>query len=446
MKRVLIGAVVVLVVAVGYINFSINSKLKGAVDEYALLVSPFGTLTYDSVSVSLGGTASVNRIRFQPHTEPNAFEVRRLEVSAGNLWQLYSMTQQLDDDEYPPELRIALRGVHLDMGVLDALVGDLVQGDLSGRLEAAGCGERTHFTFSDLAAMGYGTTLSDLVLEYRYDAEYRRLDFETAFSTENMNVMRWGFSFSGSESGPQAYADPMMTVLSLIDQLNEAWLELEDRGYLARIVDYCARETGMEREAFRQHHIDAWQAAWRSVRMEPGENVMTAYREFVHNPGKLRLSVGGRSAAELALLMSSTSPTAIMSTLNPRIAVNNGEPRPLDFVFDASFAMTRGSDAPANGDMSAGSRGVQTLPQTTGRSTRTDTADSRAAASGTVVALNDLNGHLGRNVRVVLVDGRHFDGSIMELQADQLQLRREMFQGSMVMPVRLETIAEVRLR
>lgn len=470
MKRLLLGAAGVLVVVGGYIHYTVNGNVREAVDEMAMAVSPFGNLTYDGVSVSPMGTVGVDRLRFEPHDGSDDFRVARLEVNAGNLWQIYRLSEGLESDDFPSEMRILLRGIRLDMGMLEDLMGDMPQDTGMASFEAAGCGDRTHFSFADMTAMGYGTTLSDMQLEYRYDEVGQQFEFLIEASTEEMSAVRWGMELHANPEAPQQFADPGMAALAMVDQVRDAWLEIEDLGYADRIVEYCADETNMAPDEFREHHIEAWQANWGNLGMEPGEGIMRAYREFVHNPGTLRVSLGGGSMDELALLMAEPSPDAWIEHLNPRVIANNGAARPLDFTMSGSFDLGGGDwgDLGPGGadegvadrmerrvtEQNAGSgdaadaheEAIPDEPSVADTAQRDDAATSDEQAPGTRIAVGDLGDYIGQDVSLVLGDGREFEGSILDIQADRVQLRRELFDGSMEMPVRLAEIAEVRLR
>jgi len=436
MKRVLIVLFVAVVGGALFANHMIAKNISDQLDQTAAMLMMFGTLDYDNVSVTPFGDVRINRLAFTPHAGNDSYRVNRVVYEAGSPWGLYNVASGLKEGTPPDRMKLAIEGIHLDLTneLIKAWADDAASRDAMASFEAAGCGDRTHFNFTDYSAMGYINTLSDLTLEYRVMTGGGQFEIKGEFTTEDMNALQFATLLDLDIENAMMAADPGAAFAKAV-QLRSASMRAEDRGYMARMLDYCASETGMERSAYLEHHIEAWRANWSQLSMEVGDGVVAAYREYLEQPrGSLAIEVNPRPALDLSQTFLITNPAYMYERLNPTIIANNGQARPMDLTLGVKpVVKVRRQESGSN-------QGAET---TSARSTQPQSTPATRPSG--LITVAELSEHLNHRAIITLDNGRRYDGAIEAVEEARLQLRRDLHGGSMVVPIALNDIAEVRL-
>ncbi|TDT43501.1 hypothetical protein DES49_1319 [Halospina denitrificans] len=467
MKYILIGAVVAIGGGVFVANYMIAEEIRSDLDQASAAMAMFGNLTYGDVSVTPFGDARVDQVRFEPHESDENYRVDRIAVKTSNLWTLYAMTHDMQQGEPPDHLQVAFEGIHLDLGgeLMQAIARDMeASGSRVPAFDAAGCGDRTRFTFADMSAMGYGTTVSDLLFEYRIKRGGERFEFSGTVSTEEMHSI--GFSAelgidreaanAMAEQGAGASMNPQMAAAMGLAAVNlrSARVDVEDWGYASRFMDYCAQEAGMDAEAFRSHHLDAWQANWKKLHLEPGENVLAAYETYLDDPQTLSVVLDPRPPLELARFMGQPDGGEIHDRLDPRIVANGGESRPLDFALTGGMDLAqlqKKLEAERGGSAFGNIEEQESLARENADSTEAETPsatpepEESKPETPSVISIKELPKHMGRRVVVELNDGSTVVGRVEALEDQRLKLRRELHGGEMVQPIYFRRIDGIEL-
>ena len=425
MRKTLLVFLLVLVVLGGGSYYLVTSRVVDQLQQAQQQLAPVGTLQYGAVHITPGGTLQVNQLAFYPHASNDVLRVERVSLVTDSIFTLMQIAAVMQSDRTPETLRFEFKGVEMDFrGDWLANLTESPSAGPSRHLYAAGCAERDYFNFADLDLMGYQNPRSDMALEYRWSVNTSRLLILGELTTEGMYRLEFNVDLAIQDDA----ADPMAGMLAT--QLCRAEFSYTNLGFTNSVISYCARETGLTQEAYLEQHIEAWQEMWRSAHVELGDELVDGYREFMQQPERLTIEAyPGVSMMQLAM---AGSPEAILEQLAPQMTVNQGAPRRVELAF-----VERPVERARSPESAQSSPRATESPATT---------PSRSASPGRVLAVTELDNFLERGVVVRLNDGRRYEGVIVSVENERLHLRRILFNGQMVMPVRFDDIGEVRLR
>lgn len=423
MKRTFLILVVVIASALFYSHYQIKRDITEGLDQIATQLSPIGELGYGDVALHPSGSVEIANITFQPHRSPDNITVERIKLDTGNPWVLFRLGGQLREKQIPDHMQLAVQGVALDIdNEYLELLAKASRGDNPfARFEAAGCGERDHFDAGDLAAMGYSTLVWDTSLGYRVTDAGTRFAIEGEFETRGQAAVTFKVVFDNDMSLDNVGATPAFARSS---RLSFASLEVKDRGYLRRVADFCARQTGVSPAEFREQHLTAWRQNWQALTIDPGTTVMDAYRDYLEQPGNtLLLEIAPFPRLDLTENYLSTDPVYLSQRLNPKIGTAN---LPLQAVAMAKAEAVTGDDSR--------------------EASRGSASDAVAVTRNTVaVTATALARHLQKDVSLNLVGGRTMKGRILRVDGQRIQLRQYVHGGNMDIPVELSQIRSIRL-
>lgn len=426
MRKTLLVFLMVLVVLGGGAYYLVTSRVTNQLQQAQQQLAPVGTLQYGAVRITPSGTLQVNQLAFYPHASNDVLRVARASLVTDSLFTLMQIASVMQRNQTPDTLRFELQGVEMDFrGDWLASLTENPNAGPGRHLYAAGCAERDYFNFADLDMMGYQNPRSDMALEYRWSMNTSRLLILGELTTEGMYSLAFNMDLAIQDD----VTDPMMAMMAT--QLRRAEFSYTNLGFANSVISYCARETGLTQEVYLEQHIEAWERLWRDdASIELGDELVEGYREFMLQPERLTIEAfPGVSMMQLAM---AGSPEAILEQLAPQMTVNQGAPRRVELAFiERPVERARAAEP------------TQSSPRTAEDSIATT---RRTVTPGRVLAVTELDNFLERGVVVSLNDGRRYEGIIASVEGERLHLRRILFNGQMVMPVRFEDIGEVRLQ
>jgi len=426
MKRMLLIVLVAVVVGFVVTHQIIAGKIGDQIDRMSTNMAAAGSLNHGNIFITPTGTALINRVVFYPNGTSGDVRIDRVAIRAGSLKALYDLGQGMQGGQPPESLTVDFEGIQADLG--DSFLQPVGQDATSQPADffAAGCGERTYFSFADRDAMGYQSTLSDMTLQYRYQPGPNRLTVSGEWITREMAGVEYSadLQLPGGQAGPAGI------------QLHHARVRLVDHGYMNAVLNFCARETGLDVPSYRQQHLAAWEANWGNFSMVPGDGLLAAYSDFVEKPGSLTLE----TYPEINFMQAMMNPTpeALFQLLDPRIRANEGEPHP----FRVAVAM---EDWRASGRIG----GTGTDSETTVDEPETVTQPEEPASSKPKIkrlGRSEWSTHLNQPVWLTLNDGRRLEGVMLSLDGERMRFQQNVYNGQMVMPLRIEEISDVHLQ
>lgn len=432
-------------------------QVKSKVDELVQQLSPFAGVQYAAIYAHPNGTVGVNGLSIAPHQVHAPIEVEQVRVRAGG-----PLAWVLGGNEPPPELFISLKQVEQSLD--SALFHDLQkQFDLAREAnplhvspEALGCGSIREFDVNTTRMMGYRDLVMDIDLHYRGDEVARKVRFEAQVDIEHMGDTRMELVFSAD---PAQLTNPMMASGSA--RLERLLVDYIDRGYNQRQISLCAREAEMRPADYPAHHLELftrWLEA-NAIELPPGW--LQAYAELKQAGATFSLAVnpvGGFGSAELMMMQ---DPQYLIEKLNPSVKVND-TPLHLGAVNWEELAMqfaTAGSGArvareagrdqePAENPIpepTAATANAEVVPAEPLAVTATRTLRHPPAKRFQATPLDQLDAHVGANVRIFTYFGNDVEGRLMAVEEQGVRVLQRLNQGMAEYPLEYKRIQQVEV-
>lgn len=433
MQRVLMAVAVVAVVMFGG-NYYYGRQVEKHLDSATFVMRGMGgNFEYSDVSISLGGEIRVDDVRLSIPEQGEKLIVDRVVVRTGSVLGVHKLAMDFRKSRMPEQLGLSIEGMRVPMG------GESYQqlsamGSHGPSLAAAGCGDRAQFSDSDYSDMGYqGWVMMDTHLDYRLVNSGQWIDLEVKSITEDMHDVSVTLDFSLNAPSTDMAAVGLAMAGA---QLNEVRMDYEDRGYAARVFEFCRQQAGLSRSDFLVHHLDAWQDAWRSTGFVAGENMVAAYRRFLEQPE--HFSISARPMGEFSMMeMEDIAPELLLYQFQIAMEVNRVAAGRVDLAaMDQSAKQAWQVDA-GHQEPSVEPKSEPSVEPKSGR---------RGTTGPRAIAVEDLHAHLNAHVVLRLTTGKTVEGRIRQLDKTTLQLQSYQSGGYITMPVDYVNIAEAQLK
>ncbi|MBW4934982.1 hypothetical protein [Marinobacter sp. F4206] len=431
MKRLLIVLVVAVAGLSGFAYYKITSSVTDGLELAKMQVAPFAAMEYGSVSTNFSGDITVNDLRFTSRATSEVIAVDKVALGTGSPWALLTLKDHLQSGQMPDYLKFSLEGLKADMAFMSNLEQAAEGDNPFSQLETAGCGDRRYFNRSDLARMGYDYLTLDMDVAYRLSETGNQLTL--TIDTVSRNQMAVGLEMVVYHSGSfnEMALSPQVAKTA---QLEAASIELEDLGYLNRILDFCANELEMDTEAYRARHLEAWTAEWQAMGLKPSDSLVEVYQDYLTHPGStLTFQMEPFPALDLGDNYLSPDPVYLSGRLNPKLGTERSGLQSIS-VSQADTAVAEERSSPSSTSESAPSKPAAPEP----------TRSAPARSEGRI-SLAQLDDHLQHDVQIQLADGRAIKGRIQAVEGNALKLKRHMYGGTLVVPVPLGDIRSVTL-
>lgn len=442
MKRALIiGALIVGVGGVAGHTYA-TWRVEGHLDDLAMQTRPMGTFEYGDVSISPWGEVEIEDIAFSPRGPGEELQVEKVILRTGSLWALYRLSGEFEDRRLPAQLGLTVEGVPLDLYAMDDQQWRMMQP--AARLDVAGCGESGALTPEELAELlgaSGGELALDMDMDYRFEDQSLHLSFASRVRdmADLTADVRIGVT-ARSRSVAELAAASSTAELEAID------LRYQDHGYYRRLLEHCQRQSELGREAYLERHAQAWEARLLEAGIQPGPNMLAAYRRFIDEPDHVTVELRTRHSLPV-MRIGDMRPQTLRQYLYGQIYVNDDSIGQLD-IARAEGQQARGSSpsvAEDTGDGADRPGERRASADQGGRTARSDKA-STPDDGYTVVSLAELGSHEGAYIRVRTEDGETAYGYLDAIESRRLQLRQRFSGGHMVSPVYFDAIEEVAVR
>lgn len=433
MKRLLV-AIAAIAVLMFSANYYYARQAEKHLDTLVQVMNRMGAFfNYSGVTVTLGGSVRIDDIILSVPGLEDTLYIDRAVLRTGSVFGVHKLVMDSRNQRIPAQLGVSVEGMRVPLrGESYRQMSAL--GAAGDKLTVAGCGDRTHFSADDLAAMGYGDSLMmDSHMDFRLVNDGGWFEVEVRTQAEDMHEVVAKLDVSLNAASRDA-ADVGIAMVN--GSLHEVALDYFDRGYVSRVLKFCQQEAGLSRQEFLARHLEAWQEAWNRQELVAGESMVAAYRQFLEQPEHFGISA--RPAADMTMMgLQSLDPELMLYQFQTRLTVNQAAAGRMDLtVMDEATRRER---------RAAGGEHVVLVENRT-PPVATQPSATRKSGRSQVVAMDSLAGHLNDLVILRLTSGRTLEGRIRRLDHDALQLHSYQSGGSVTVPVAFKQIAEVRLK
>lgn len=433
MKRVLTAVLVIIGGAIAtnyYFAYKIEQQLKAATQTIQALG---GFLSYSGVDVTLGGNIEIDNVLLTAPGMDDKLVIKRILVRSGSFFGVQSLASDIRNSRVPKQLGLSFQGMQIpfdnsaynDYRQINALPSEGEQG-----LLLAGCGGNL-FSKSGYQKMGYGDILAmDSKIDFRVMNEGQWIEVDVHSVIDDMYEMGVSLDLTLNAKSRDIAA---LGLAGTGATLNKMVMDYQDRGLVRRIIDFCSNASKLPADQFLTKHADAWLAAWKNMGVNPGENLLTAYRQFIQKPEHIQFTIKPLTEfklTEMANMEADRFPYLFRTSLK----VNGNDMGWLEIseMNSKQLAAWRSEDKDSTPSAAT--------------SSATPSNNDQDNALPPSPELTDLQNHIQKQVEIQLTNGRIIEGKILEADGNTVLIHSIQKDGSMKIPITYTHIAEVKFK
>lgn len=442
MKKILIGALVVVGLVVFGGNYYYSLQVEKQLDQAAQMLEMMGgELLYDGVSITPGGEVRIDDLRLYAPELVEPIVVDRLALRTGSILGVHNLAMEVRAGRMPEQLGLSFEGLRLGLGSENYRQMNVLSGQGSDSLTAAGCGQRDHFDARDLIAMGYTEFVVDSHIDLRIVGS--GISFEIDAETLMHDMHKTSLHATLALNAPSRDAAALAMAFTRAE-LQELSVGYQDRGYAERVLAFCQEQTGLSREEFIARHLEAWQEAWKAKGFVAGPNLVSAYETFLQQPDSFKVNMTPStplSADELA----SGSPELLIYQLRMNLDVNGSDAGRVDLAVMDEEALAEWREQRRQRRVEQGLP-PEPLPDqelTDPRQVESSTSNQPNRRS---VSTAELRRQLNAEVELRLTNGNTLEGRIRAIEQDALRVQVYQSGGYVILPVAYADIETAYLK
>lgn|GEM_PF-2527764 len=424
LKRALLIATVVGLVAYAALKGAVYYQVKTELDRLAAIAAPFAILKYEGIESALQGSVAVTGIRLTPADALVGIRIERIELQGEGTRFLLDLLKGFDPEQPPRRLQLSVSRMAMPLG----------GGYLQQWLPASGVTEPDLCTLGGLLGqtqierLGFRQRVADARLRYDFDRRSGDMTLLVDYMLDGLSALSVEMSL-GELSPADAGMPPELERFSLHYRI--------DPDYMRGAVDYCAGAAGLDATAYIER-LFAGNSADHAKQLGfiPGAGLRSGLQRLISRPGDLLITAVPDRRFNPVLLQQ-YQPQELVKMLGISLSVND-QP-----VTDLSFSLPQGNEqladlfgavAPAASGENGGGEAVPAPAS----------PKPRARFIATPVA--QLTRYIGSDVRVYgseRVDPQQ--GILMALGDRQLELEQRLYGGKMTLYIPLDKISRAEV-
>ncbi len=434
-RTLAIVLVAVPLLAYGSIKLYLHSRIDDLMTRLAEgPLRPVATLRWGDIETTLSGEASVHDIRLDLRRPADTITIESITYDTPNFWYLMRDLGDVQNNRVPASLHLRTEGIRLDL--YGELTEQLEQVINELNLDLAGvsrlCGGRLFMGPRELRDMGYEAVVLDADAGFDIDDITEEFTWSVQLAARNAFAIQLKSTIDGFLGTP--LQDQVPTPHK--PRVGPMRVRVADRGYVERMVTYCARLSEMGIGEYIQEEASQPAAYFANLwGIVPGPGLREAYRRYLADPRDIEVSLSWPEDVTpdgLALF----KPEDIPQMLDLQVKVN-GEP-----VTDLAFAFYKGRRA------AFGSRIRRLFLDDEPRKVVQPKPRIRYEERYHPIDINRLGDYIGHEVRLRTEQGQRREGTLTRVSGNIAYVEQSIHHGQFTMQVPLSKVskAEVLLR
>ena len=436
-----VAAGLVLGAAKGYVHYQVKSAVDDALDMARMFVD----IQYKDLDTDLSGSATLHGISIFPNDFPESFNIDALTLRGPDLdFLLNGFETSAQRGELPAQLEIDIHGLHLrtDGYLLSSMEKSMQEIGRLLNFEADGCGLGTLFGYEDYKALGLSEIPMNMRMGYRFSDSFPGIELQFDYTAGRqsaqmvMNLAGISRSLSAVRGSPPKLSDMKMHFRA-------------DQEMTRKVIKYCADKRGIDADTYIAQLIESPDAQYMlHLGFVPGPGLRDALQQMLTKAGEMTVEMKPYEPldiTQLALYSAEQMPDLLMLS----VSVNGKSVEDLSMTsLDLStlidpVALSKLED----GDIWLEHFGIE-RPQTAEPSESTRTARTTQSETGEYknVNRNELNRHIGRQVRILASGGRKRSGVLVKLRNGVATLEEHVYGGKLTSSVALGDIKKVEVQ
>ncbi|MGH1441054.1 MAG: hypothetical protein ACRBBR_13135 [Cellvibrionaceae bacterium] len=447
-----------IVIGAGFYGF-LYWKVTKAADEFALQVSPFAEMSYQKVHIDPFETEiGLNDITLAPVGGEGDFLIESIRMRAPSWSYYFDFEKQINNGEIPESFDLRLNGVIVDlesdyMQDLANMASDM-QPAAGQNIDALACGERTHFSLSDIKKMRYNSLSSDISLLYFFDKEEQVISFDFDSSTALMMDV-------GMEVEVAVTSDDLnvQTLMFAQPQLKKVEMRYQDRGYNNRRMAFCAKETNLSAQQYRENYRTELQENLTLQGWVIPNDLFSALDKMNSPRGSAYMRIDlpqGFGPQSLSMVQ---SPSDLLTVLNPYVEFNGQpvqldglrwempDPKNLKRAKVLEQTDTIAEDGLESSPDEATPQGKSNLEQYEIAAQNRPSFTKKPAVSYKEISLSGINKHIGQKIQLRTYFGRRVEGELIAVSSSEIKVEHRLVdgRGTAIYPIAKNKIESIKL-
>ncbi len=436
MKKVLLIILIGLIVATGASYFGMQWKIRKSLDDFFQSM-PFVEGSYDRFTIDVNGRMSIKDIVFYIPMADLSIDISSVSLTTGSLWETLSLEKKLKAGQLPRVLKVEFNSFAMDIerDLVDSMAQMPMQTNVFSEITALGCGRNVVLGPVELYDLGLKQLTFDLSLGYHYNSSLDELVSDIDVYMDGIGHFVYDQTTIGLYSIMDNFNNAMFNFDPSSITTNNVHFQYTDLGYNAKVVEFCAAASGMEKSQWLTLHKNMVNSAMTQIDLETDFDYMQLYDALISDRVQLDISLiplSGFSVADLQFY----SVADLIELVSLKVNVNN------DAIDIGQVRWNK--DKLASIDLNAirkEFRVSNSEEQETDQSSN-DNAQSRMLVP---VPATQLGQYMHRTALIERTDGRKFIGEIFSVTADRVVIRTRFSGGFTDLPLTRSEVKSVKI-
>ena len=430
MKKLLLVLVLIAAVIAGIKGF-IYYKVTTQLDETIAALSPFARISYEGVSSDLSGAVMVEGVKISAYGGGISANVDEVVVQFPDLQSLVFAGDQFEKQQLPERMNLRLNHLRMDLQPLVPYMAMLQSASQQPFQDYSllGCGDLpTAGPLKVFQALGYSELDATVSLGYEWERDAKRLVVNSGFRWHDMTTSDITINLD------QVAALSAAAMMSS-PELSRIAITVEDEGYNARLVEYCAGIQKVSGDDFIMLHMAMLRGALQEQGITLSENLFDAYRYYLKAVGPLKLQMYPGSIQQLSNAHM-FKPSDLPALLGLEIHMGDKVIRDIGIDWDqAKLEQVIAEMEPAKKPAEPETRTSE--PQTQAETTETGYVE---------ISVAHLNKYINKSLRIKTRDQRYFEGALKQVGDNRFFIDVPMGSGSATLPINLADVERLEVK
>jgi len=250
---------------------------------------PFLQISYDKISSSFTGSATVHDIKVYIPTKDETLSIESVQFKAADLSSLLSLNSHLNNNELPKSLTLLIKGISLSLSgkIVKTLDDPTIEPSHLEVFSTLACGNTVRIGSKELTQMGYQSFIDDMTLTYQFDPRNKVVNYD--IKNHFRDFIHFNFYGTINNITNLNSLKTMLINSSMVNsaKLGDIAVEFIDDSYVGRKNVFCANQGKRKVEDYINEHSLQVKQYLVSYGVEAEDGLLDAYRTSLEKPGSI---------------------------------------------------------------------------------------------------------------------------------------------------------------
>ena len=437
-------------------------KIKTNVDYVIAAASPYMEITYQSISNPMNGSIALKGIKFEPTTliiqqmkgkDFPAITIDLIEFRLNSVFDFLflkgrienQVNEKTDPLEIMPKIQLKINHIRIDsdafaeMGGVQVGLYDYGTADGSSKVDhvyararAQGCGDIDSIDFAKyIPKLGYAKFDGSFNVYYEYDKYASVIDLQYEWIMHDIASQSLKASISNISSW-------MTFIINPEDLLIKIHFVQQDLGFNKRLIDFCAKKSGIKVENYVKHHIEHLKNYFTQANVIFSDKLYDAYEASL-NQEKITITLMPESISAIQSI-ESYKPSSWPAVLGMQLKIGDKDVDDLFMNWDRNTVFKNLLKTKSDDQETPKQDLVESKKQK-----KSEKKKLKKKKSFVEVPLPELKNYVNSYAKIILKSGKKFKGLIVGDEENSITLKVKIQGGSIEMQMNYEKIKEASI-